>query len=423
MLRYNRYLLATTALLAASLPAVAASVPLLTGPGGSNPAQFPADLPDINNTINAINSTGSTGINPNTMAPFAGPRNFLDNGAINIAQRGTSAITGASTCNVVGSTQAYVADRWCVTSNVGSSAATGQVVTSSPTPLTGFTNSMNVTRVSGALTQPICAIQEVPSLKAVNLQGQQVTFSAYLQALAGLSADNGSVVNMTVIYGTGSDQGLQTYNAATGAVPAWTGVNSSAITGAKTVTTSWGRYSVTGTIPTTATEVGVMICFTPSAGSGGSTDGFAMVGTQLEQGSTPSTYEFQTPIAEAATAQRFYVRMSEPSASQTLVGFTGLQITSQNCTGFVSFPVTMRTNPSYTNQLTATTFGVVGGAVVNFAAPIALASTFSNTVVANNTGNATIKFITGSGTNLVAGQSCNLVSVGGGGQMSWSADF
>src|SRR5262249_18519714 len=155
-----------------------------------------------------------------------------------------------------------------VYTNVGSGAGRGQVVTSTPSPQTGFTNSMNVYRNSGALTQPVCTVQEVSSLNTKGLQGQQVVFSAYLQALSGLNADNGSVINMYVIYGTGTDQGLGTLTASPAITPAWTNINSS-ITGSKTITTSWNRYNITGTVPSTATEAGVMICFTPTANGAG----------------------------------------------------------------------------------------------------------------------------------------------------------
>lgn len=423
MLKTNRILLATTALIAVSaFPVAAASVPLLTGPSGSNPAQFPADLPDINSTINAINSSGATGINANTLAPPSTPRNFLDNGSINIAQRGTTAIAGNSSCNITGSTQAYTADRWCVTSNVPTSAATGTVVTSSPTPLAGFTNSLNITRGSGANTAQICGIQEIQTARSLALAGRTVTYSVYMQALAGLSADNANAANITVIYGTGTDQGLQSYSSATVGTntPNWTGINAT-ITKAVTLTTGWVRYTVTGTIPSTATEVGVMNCFTPASGSGGTTDGFAMVGAQLEVGATPSAYEFQPIGQELAAAQRYFQRVSENTQSGSFQGFVGLQVTSQNCTGFVSFPVAMRIAPTYTSQLSGTTFALVGSSIP--ATPQALASTFSATVGTNTTTNASIRFITTSGTAIVNGNQCMLISANGSGKLDFSADF
>lgn len=421
MLGYNRYLLATTALfVAVAFPVAAQNVPLLTGSKPPNPAAFPADQADINTTIGYINSSGSSGINPSTMAQYGTPRNLLDNGAMNVAQRGTGAITGVSTCNLVGSTQAYVADRWCVNSNVASSAATGQIVTASPSPLADFKQSMNVTRVSGALTVPICAIQEVPTVRSINIAGQQATFSVYLQALAGLNADNAKAANIYIISGTGADQGLQAYSSASTITPTWTGLATTA-TKALTLTTGWVRYSVSGIVAAGATEVGVMVCFTPAAGSGGSTDGFSMVGAQLEQGTTPSAYEFQSSGRETAEALRYFYRLSENTQSGSYHGFTGLQVTSQNCSGFVSFPVLMRVAPTTTNQLSATTFAILGTAIP--ATPTALASTFSATVGATSTAGASIKFITGSGTSIVNGNQCMLISANGSGKIDYSADL
>lgn len=419
----NKALFATTALVASLFVVTnleAASVPLLTGPAGSNPANFPADVPDINNTINAINSTGATGINPSTMASFLTPRNILDNGAIMIAQRGTSATTGATT-SITGKDPSggYVADRWAVYTNVTSGAGKGQVVTATPSPLTGFINSMTVWRDSGALTQPVCVIQEVPTKDAINLKGQQVTFSAYMQALAGLSTDNGSVVSMQVLTGTGTDEGLSSLTASPAVTPAWTGI-ATTITGSKTITTGWARYSVTGTIPTTVTEIGVQICFTPTATGSGTTDGFAMVGLQLEQGPIASTYDFHPIVLETAKSSNYFIRFTESATSTNLSGMSGLYVTSSQCSATIAFPISMRTAPSYTNQLSATTFGILS-APSNLSTPAALASTFSATLGASTTTAASVKFTTAATSTL--GTPCSLQSVNGGGKMDFSADF
>lgn len=415
-------LFATTALVATVfVQAHAANVPLLTGPGGTNPAQFPADLPDINNTINAINSTGASGINPNTLAMFSNPRNYVDNGGIDIAQRGVAAITGTTTggCSGKDPSGGYTADRWCVYTNVTSGTGKGQVVTATPTARTGFTNSLNVWRDSGALTQPVCVIQEIPTADSTDLQGQTVTFSAYLQALAGLNADNGSIVNMYVLYGTGSDQGLASLTASPAVTPAWTGINSS-ITGAKTITTAWVRYSISGTVPVTATEIGVQICFTPTATGAGTTDGFSLVGAQLEVGSTPSSFEFRPLGWELTKSSQYFMRFNESTTSTNLNGFVGLDVTSAQCSGILAFPVAMRTAPGYTNQLTATTFGLLG-TPSNLTTPAALSTPFSATLGAATTTAASVKFTTASTFSL--GSSCLLQSVNGGGKMDFSADF
>ena len=418
-------LLGSTALVATIFVAAtatdAANIPSFTGPSGTNPSNIPANVPDLNSLVNSINSSGPTGINPNTMADFGTPRNYLDNGSIDVAQRGTSAITGATT-SVTGKdpTGGYVADRWAVFTNVTSGAGKGQVVTASPSPLTGFVNSMNVWRDSGALTQPVCVIQEIPSNDSISLQGQQVTFSAYLQALSGLNTDNGNVVKMTILTGTGSDEGLASLTASPAVTPAWTGIATNAASANKTITTAWARYSITGTIPTAAKEIGAQICFTPTATGSGTTDGFAMVGLQFEQGSTASAYEFRPLGFEFSKAAQYFIRLNESTTSTTLQGFNGLFVTSSQCKASLNFPVSMRTAPAQTNQLTATTFGILS-APNNLTTAAALATPFSAVVGVNTTTNASLAFTTASTSAL--GTQCSLVSVNGTGKIDLSSDF
>ena len=84
---------------------------------------------------------------------FTNFRNVLDNGGMNVAQRGTAATNCAGTSG--STTTTYSADRWTCIVNVGSQAGQSQVVTATPTPPTGFQNALNVWRNSAALTQPV----------------------------------------------------------------------------------------------------------------------------------------------------------------------------------------------------------------------------------------------------------------------------
>lgn len=376
--------------------AAAASIPLVTGP---------MDSPriELNNTINAINS----GLTPQSLASFSAQRNFLDNGAMAIAQRGTGAQTGGTTTGCV--LTAYVADRWCVDTNVGSGAGKGQVVTATPTPLIGFQNSMTVWRDSGVLLQPVCAVQEVETARSVQLQGQPATFSFYAQALAGMAADNGSVLNAYIIYGTGTDQGLGTLTASPAITPAWTGINSS-ITQAFTLTTAWARYSLTGSIPSTAKEIGVMLCFTPTAGGAGTTDGFAFVGAQLEQGNAASAFDFSRPGVDLALAQRFYFRYAELAAAYAVNG--ACQATGANTNAcMLALPQQMRSIPTITIT-TAGTFKVnIAGSLTTIASPTAAACGLNTCqVTAANTNTAgQVELLTG--------------AAGGTGVWEVSADF
>jgi len=65
-----RRILLVLAALAVSPLAAAANVPYFTGVNGSNPIQFPAVLPDLNNLITDINATGGTFNGPVTIGGF-----------------------------------------------------------------------------------------------------------------------------------------------------------------------------------------------------------------------------------------------------------------------------------------------------------------------------------------------------------------
>lgn len=407
-------------------PLFAAGVPQFANPSGPSgyvpsgtvPANVPGLIPDLNTLVNNINASGSTGINSNTMAAFSGSRNYLDNGAMTVAQRGTSAQTGGTTsgCTV----NAYVADRWCVDTNVASGAGKGQVVTSSPSPITGFTNSMTVWRNSGALTQQVCAIQEIPTKDATQLAGQTVTLSAYLQALAGLNADNGNVVTMNLFTGTGSDEGLGTMTASPAITPAWTGIATQAVvngtTKSKTITTGWVRYNVSYTIPSAATEIAVAICFTPTATGSGATDGFAMAGVQLEQGLTPSSFEFRPYGVELAKAQQYYVQITDPAATVEVPSSCFVVTANTTVKCGVYLPQTMRATPTTTIPVAAS-FGIVVTA-----GTAGTCTTLAATASSNSLNSVGVTCTTG-GTIALGSATPLIGQAAAGGMIQVSADF
>lgn len=415
-------LLASTALVTI---AHAAQIPLLTGPGQANPGNFPADFADINSTLNAINSSGATGINPNTMAPFANFRNYLDNGAFNINQRAVTATTAMATSNgcigknPVGATNGYSADRWCTIANASSSNAKAFVATATPTPPTGFSNELKITRDSGTLTQQICALQEIQTTDFKNLAGQPVTFSVWMAALAGLNADNGSVVSMNLFTGTGTDEGLASFTAAPALTPAFTGIaTQAAINGttvSKTITTSQVRYNASFTVPSTATEGAVAICFHPAKGTtGSSSDGLAFTGAQLEQGLTPSSFEFHPVAVDLAKAQTRFVRVNDSTLSQQLLGLTGIELTSQQCVGTLAVAENMAGTPLTTNQISASSggLGVVGTRIASLASGtrVQVSSIATQQGIAN--GAASLSLTLASANATLAGDTCVLVSGG-----------
>jgi hypothetical protein len=400
----KRILASFGAVVGATAIAVAANISLLSGP--QDPSQL---LATVNGLIQSINSQ----ITPQSMAPFSGPRNYLDNGSMQVQQRGTGTVTCAA--NAAITSAAYGADRWGCQANVGSAQGRMQVITASPAPPTDFTASMKLWRNSAALTQPVCAWQEVPTTQATELANQTVTVSAYVQALAGLSADNGNAFNLVIITGTGTDEGFGTPTASPAITPAWTGI-ATPLNSAQTATTAWVRYQASVTLASTVTEIGVGICFTPTATGAGATDGLAFTGVQLEQGAAASSYEFRPIATETARAQRYFWRINEAAAGVVQVGGGSAQGTTTTCTTYIPFLVQMRAAPTYSNALTASTFKIVSASQ----AATALSTPFSATLAANTVNGASINFTT---TGMTAKDGCFLVGAAGGGVMDFTADF
>lgn len=341
----------TTAALVSAL-AFAANIPYMTGPGGSNPAVFPADIPDINDTIQAINS----GITVQSTATYTNFRNVLDNGAFLVAQRGTAATAGGQQSGVVSLN--YSADRWVVDTNVASGAGYSQVVTASPSPPSNFQNSLKVYRNSGALLQPVCVMQEVATGGSIPLAGQSVVVSSYLQALAGFTA-TGSTVTVKLLGGTGADEGLKSaFTTAPATTPAWTGI-STISSQDFTTTTGWVRYSTTPIfIPSTVTELAVQYCFTPVGSSSGATDGFAITGVQMEQSnSIASSFEFRESSAETAKLQRYYVQYADGATTLRYPGFCTENVSATSALCSIFLPVTMRVAPTVV-VTTSNSFGM-----------------------------------------------------------------
>ena len=380
--------------------AYGATVALTTGP------QNPADIALIVNTlVNSINS----GVTPNSMAPPAQNRNFADNGGMNINQQGTGTITGGTT--TITALQ-FAADRWFIDTNVGSGAGQAAVITASPAPPVGFTQAVKMWRNSGALLQPVCTLHEIETTRATQLQGQMVVLSAFVQPLAGLTSASGAI-QMYVIYGTGTDQGLGTLTASPAITPAWTGIAGgttalAAGTGSASMnlgtTAVWTRpFTVPFAIPITATEVGVEICFTPVGSASGATDGFAYTGVQLEilgpNATAPSTFEFKPLAYETQQAQRFFWQLNEPASGAGLPAWG--EATGATATAWTfPLPVQMRgTTPVVAIPTTGTFKTNIAGTATTWVTPTAgVCSVFACTITGGNTNTAgQVEQVTGGG--------------------------
>lgn len=418
-------------LVCAAVLAVAGLAGLANAASIPYPAPQSSDIPGILNTLNPIIANMNANLTTQSMAGWQPFRNYLHNGEHLVNQRGTGAVTGATTAGCA--ITSYGPDRWCVDTNVSSGAGQGQTITSSPSPPPGFSDSFKIWRNSGALTQQVCALQELKTADAVALQGQSVIFSMYAQPLAGLTSASGAV-QAYLLTGTGTDQGLGVLRSAVGMTaspaitPAWTGIagGTTAMPAATTApagfptppswnlgtTAAWSRlYTQPVAVPLTATEAAVAICFTPVGSSSGATDGFAFTGAQLEVAGAnsvvPSSYEHVPLQVELARDLRYYWQINETNGT---VFWSG-QCTATNVDSIgVQLPVPMEVVPTVTYTAGGFQLVIAGAAGAGIS---------GQTTVAGNVYLASLKF-----TNAcTAGQAVSLIGSNTTGVITISADF
>lgn len=324
---------------------------------------------DITGTLNLLQS-----------AQYAAAKNIVINGAMSIWQRGTS-IAGAT-----GYT-ANTADRW--NSFRGTFAAGSTVsrqTTSDTTNLPFIQYCARVARdVGNTSTALITFNQTFESANSIPFAGKTVVLSFYARKGANYSQALSQLATK-VFSGTGTDQNVQS---------GFTG-NATVISQEVVLTTTWQRFTVTGTVGSTATQLGIIFQYAP-VGTAGGADYFEITGVQLEAASTATPFQTASGSigGELALCQRYYFRTS----SSTTFGALASTAWAQSATlteALVKLPVTMRAAP--------TTFdgsGVANLSFVNYAG-----STFTltggATITTAQTTPDTVKLLCGS-TGMTAG--------------------
>jgi hypothetical protein len=256
------------------------------------------------------------------------PRNGLINGSFEIWQRGTTGLAGATSA-----ANGFQADRWQAFRTGYAAGLTGSQVTGTAQTRYG----LRIQRTAGNTSTAVLALyQTIETANAEVFAGQQVTFSAWVRK----GADFNGTITMRILSGTGTDQNV---------VGGFTG-NATVVSTAKTLTTTWVRMSVTGTVSASATELAVGWIYTPT-GTAGAADYYEVTGAQLEIGPVPSTFQMQggSVEAELAACQRYYQRHGLVSGAFLAIGY-GSGTTTTNTFWTISPP--MRIAPSsvaYTN--------------------------------------------------------------------------
>ena len=249
------------------------------------------------------------------------------NSAFQVWQRGTSIAVAASSIP-------YTADRWQIATGVNEAFTVSRQATGDTTNLPNIQYCARVQRNSGQTgTTAISFVQSFESINSIPFAGKSVVFSFYARAGANFSGVSATVRGVLAT-GTGTDQNRLT--------AVYTGETQPIIQDA-ILTTTWQRFTGTGTVPATATEMGIVFTSTPT-GTAGTNDYFEITGVQLELGSIATPFDtYATTIqGELAACQRYYWRNSAAYGS---IGIIQQQTTTLAGT-VVPFPVQMRTVPT-----------------------------------------------------------------------------
>jgi hypothetical protein len=331
------------------------------------------------------------------------PRNLIDGGdfTVNPWQRN---IAGLATAGVITTpitnTPKYFPDRFFAVGGGSSAILMAQVA---DTSLPGFSQACKVSRqAANADLTKIQFGQVIETADTIKLQGLPVTFSFYAKAGANFSSA-GLALTAQVVYGTGTNQ-----SAASMAAGTWTGFTNLINQAVVLITGGYQRFSFTATLPSNATQIGIMLSFTP-VGTAGADDSFTVQGLQLEQSSFATNFEHRDIEFEIALAQRYCFVIAEPAAG-VVVAQGGCNLAANSQVFLIDMPTIMRTAPTVT--VSAGTFQVAAGAAAASATGFAAGTTHIASAISLNT---TL--------TQAAGGSAQLQGNGGSGYVLASADF
>ena len=266
-------------------------------------------------------SSTSTGLRYTAGNPISNP---VLNSSFQNWQRGTSIATPTSQ---------YTADRWY---SAGNSAVTvTRQTTSDTTNLPFIQYCARVQRNNASsVVDNVNFLQSFESINSIPFAGKTVTMSFYARKGANYSSAS-SGLRFLVNTGTGTDQ-----NAYFG----YTG-SAAPIDQTITLTTTWQRFTYSGTIATGVTELAPYFLYTP-VGTAGAADYFEVTGVQIDIGSVALPFRTYagTIQGELAACQRYYYRQTGDNLYANFGGGVISSVSSARI--FVVPPVTLRVKPS-----------------------------------------------------------------------------
>jgi hypothetical protein len=324
-------------------------------------------------------------------------------------------------------------DRWAYWSGASTAMTVSRDSTAADLPASAYQYGFKMARTSGQTgVVQVCMAQEIESVNSYQLAGSTVEFDFHATAGANFSAASS---NMTayIVYGTSTDEGMASLakglNGGGGGSAGWTG-QANATAAVIPITTTNARYAAIATVPATATEVGVALCFTP-VGTAGTNDYIAFSGIQLVRNSALASkvsatlgyacttinctgFDRRQQGDETDLQYRYYYQVNDNVANT--VPITLCQATTTSAVVCpIPFPVTMRTAPTATASA-STAFGDTATA----GAPTACTG-FA--VVASSTSVQTGKVTCTAGATTTAGGSSQLVGANTAANVNFSAEL
>jgi hypothetical protein len=348
----------------------------------------PARLAVGNNGESLVaDSAATTGLRYSATPSASNP---VLNSAFQVFQRGTSTAIAASTMT-------YVADRW--NTNIPNTGITmSQQVTGDTTNLPSIQYCLRMQRLNGQTgTGLVQLAQSFESINSIPFAGKTVTVSYYARKGANYSQTS-SQLGFSFYQGTGTDQNLlQSY---TGATVAFSGLS--------TLTTTWQRFSYTGSVSASATEIALYFNWGPS-GTAGAADYADVTGVQIDIGSVALPFRTYagTIQGELAACQRYYQRKTSVG-NATLFGMGQASSTTQAYYS-IPIPVSFRVAPSVAHSSAAGWTSSTGGA--------------GGTIAAFQMSADSVSLQISGGAGLVAGNASALVGTSGSAYLELSAEL
>jgi hypothetical protein len=268
----------------------------------------------------------------------------------------------------------------------------GCTVTRQSSGITGIQYGARVQRDSGnTSTASLNFWTNLETIDSIPFAGKTVALSFYAKVGANYSPTSSAFIAQ-LYSGTGTDQNVN--------VAGFTGstvVASSTIT----ATTSYVRYTITGTVAASATQLAVLFYNAPT-GTAGANDWYEITGVQLELGSVATEFSRNgaTIQGELAACQRYL-----PAVIADAYEVLGFAYSTTGSQYYLKLPTTARVKPTGITVSNVAHFNVLN---TGFSSGATTAIAFNTSSI--DTASLTVTTTAGSPT-LVASQPAKLQSV------------